>query len=121
MKRIYEVCIRWHATDAEQGTFTERAEASVQDEAVRMVARWMATMSCGCGAGATEEEIREFVVGADERLEYVVELSTRACRDLQSVLADELAGRQLDPAALFELIKEHRERITKPIAAQVAA
>ncbi|MDN7577017.1 hypothetical protein QZM25_30865 [Burkholderia contaminans] len=121
MKRIFEVCFRWHATDVEQGTFTEQAEASVQDQAVCMVARRMATMSGGCGADATEEEVREFVVEAEERLEYVVELSTRVWRDLESILADELAGQQLDPAAVIELIKEHRERVTKPMATQVAA
>ncbi|PRD92297.1 hypothetical protein [Burkholderia contaminans] len=121
MKRIYEVCIRWHQTDGEQGSFTDSVEILSQDEAVRFIARKMATMSCGCGANATEEEIREFVDEAEERVEYVVELSARASRDLQAVLGDEFAGQQLDPTALIELIKEHRERVTKPIAAQVAA
>ncbi|MBR8292479.1 hypothetical protein, partial [Burkholderia cenocepacia] len=61
------------------------------------------------------------VVRGSHTVEYVVELSARASRDLQAVLGDEFAGQQLDPKALIELIKEHRERVTKPIAAQVAA
>ncbi|MBK1902003.1 MULTISPECIES: hypothetical protein [Burkholderia] len=120
MKRIHEVCIRWHQTDGEQGSFTESVEVLSQDEAVRLIARKMATMASGCGASATEEEIREFVDEAEERVEYVVELSARASRDLQAVLGDELAGQQLDPTALIELIKEHRERVTKPVAKRAA-
>ncbi|VWC80290.1 hypothetical protein BLA39750_01146 [Burkholderia lata] len=120
MKRIHEVCIRWHQTDGEQGSFTGSVEVPSQDEAVRVIARKMATMSCGCGANATEEEIREFVKEAEERVEYVVELSARVSRDLQALLGDEFAGQQLDPAALIELIMEHRERVTKPMAEQVA-
>lgn len=31
MKRIYEVCIRWHQTDGEQGSFTDSVEILSQE------------------------------------------------------------------------------------------
>ncbi|MGF6604026.1 hypothetical protein P3T23_008781 [Paraburkholderia sp. GAS448] len=121
MKSIYEVCIRWDECDAEQGTFTETAEVNCRDDAIHAVARMMAVTRDGCGPNASENEIREFVGDAENRVEYAVSLTERAFTDLQMVLADELQGRRLDPAALVTLIKENLDRVAPAAETRRAA
>lgn len=111
MKLIFEVCIRWADNNDERGTYCDQLEAGSRDEAITAVAQDMAVSPEGCGLDASEEAIRAFVAAARARVVEARCITDQVFNDLNTVFADELQGRRLDPKALCALITENLERV----------